>query len=133
MLDITHMQRELHQMVEASPQIILHRLKDTWGCYDLEGEPRGHLGENPNLDDGVRVDCDEAERALDAALACKEREMENKRWLLSVLNNMEAIMESGFTLAKPSIEPRAHKVLALFETQGKVPVTELRMLMSGKR
>lgn len=118
-LDITHMQRELDQMIKASPQIILQRLKDTWGCYDPEAEPRSNLEANPDLDEGIKVECDEAEHALDAALAYKEREMENKRWLLSVLNNMEAILESGITLAKPSIEPRAHKVLALFEAQGR--------------
>lgn len=118
-LDITHMQRELDQMIRASPQIILQRLKDTWGCYDPEGEPRDKLGENPELDDGLKVECDEAERALDAALAYKEREMENKRWLLTVLYNMEAILESGATLPQPVVEPKTFKALALFEPQGK--------------
>lgn len=117
-LDIAHMQRELDQMVKASPQIILQRLKDTWGCYDPEAEPRDNLEENPELDEGLKVECDEAERTVDAALAYKEREMEKKRWLLSVLNNMEAITESGVQLSQPSIEPKTQKVLALFETQG---------------
>lgn len=118
-LDITHMQRELDQMINASPQVILQRLKDTWGCYDPEAEPRRKLEENPELDEGLRMEYDEAQRNLDAALAYKEREMENRRWLLSVLNNMEAIMESGVILAQPSVDPKARKVLALFETQGK--------------
>lgn len=118
-LDITHMQRELDQMLKASPQIILQRLKDTWGCYDPEAEPRDNLEENPQLDEGVKLEYDEAERALDAALAYKEREMENKRWLLSILNNMEAVLEAGVPPTKPKIELKAQKALALFEAQGK--------------
>lgn len=117
-LDITHMQRELDQMINASPQIILQRLKDTWGRYKLDGEPPTAFEENPELDEGLKIMCDEAERALDAALGYKEREMENKRWLLSILNNMEAILESDVTLSPPPVELKSCKVLALFEAQG---------------
>lgn len=127
-LDITHMQRELDRMLKASPRIILQRLKDTWGCYDPEAEPRDNLEENPQLDEGVKIECDEAERALDAALAYKEREMENKRWLLSILNNMDAVLEAKVAPTKPKIKLEVQKALALFEAQGKLNPRDFYML-----
>lgn len=102
-LDVAHMQREIDRMFEASPQVILQRLKDKSGYY----EPTLVQDQDPT-DDSAIAD----------ALAHQEREMEKKRWLLSALYNMETIWDPEEQLSRPASQPTVQKVLSLFESKG---------------
>lgn len=109
-LDIARVQRETELMLQASPQVVLLRLKGMLGDYDPT------LVQKP---DGSHDRRDETQHASDAAMVYKEREMETKRWLLTALYNMETIWAPDDTLSKPAAKPSVQRVLALFESQGK--------------
>lgn len=108
-LDVAHMQREIDRMLEASPQVVLQRLKDKWRPH----EPTLVQEQGSAADKGDEDSC-----AIANALAHKEREMEKKRWLLSALYNMETIWDPEEQLSRPASQPTIQKVLALFESQG---------------
>lgn len=103
-LDLTRLQHEVDRMLQASPQVILQRLKQV------------HFDHREQDTDVQRAD---AFHAMDAALVIKEREMEKHRWLLSALYNMETIWDPQDQASRPATQPTVQKVLALFESQGK--------------
>lgn len=107
-LDLAHMERETDHMRDASPQVILRRLKD-----DCNGKDAGAVPET-GPDDGH----EKATRANIASAACHDREMEKQRWLLSALYNMESVWDTNEEGPKPAMKPVAQKILALFESQG---------------
>lgn len=104
-LDLTRLQHEVDRMLQATPQVILQRLKQ-----DDFGVRQQVTGEQQT----------DALHTVDVALASKEREMEKQRWLLSALYNMETIWDPQDQVSRPATQPSVQKVLALFESQGKM-------------
>lgn len=104
-LDLTRLQHEVDRMLQAAPQAILQRLRQ--GDTDVREQGTGEQ----------RAD---VFHAVDVALASREREMEKQRWLLSALYNMETIWDPQDQVSKPATRPAVRKVLALFESQGKL-------------
>lgn len=102
-LDLTRMQREVDNMLQAHPQAILHRLKETTTTAKEQGTYH-------QRDDTFQV--------IDAALGNEERKMEKQRWLLSALYNMETVWDPQDQASTPAARPTVLKVLALFESQG---------------
>lgn len=91
-LDLSAMQREIKRMSAASSRIRLIRLKETWGISD------------------------------DANLY-RELEMEQKRWMLSSLDHMSKpldMMEGKEVPPKAAAAAKSKKVLALYESQGRI-------------
>lgn len=89
-MDLHGMQREIRRMIAATPDTILLRLKESWG---------------PSHD----------------AVLYKELEMEKKRWMLSALHNLDPPgLDDSTSGPYKTVAAKAHKILALYESQGAV-------------
>lgn len=107
-LDLAHMAREADRMRNASPQMMLQRLKDNRDDYNA--------GAVPEVDPDD--DRHESFRATEVIPAYRDQEMESQRWLLSALRNMETIWGTQEEVSRPATLPVSQKILALFENQG---------------
>lgn len=108
-LDLTHMEREIDHMQNASPQVILQRLKDSCGRYNSDAV---------NMEMDTEDDHGEATRRKDATVTSRDWELKKQRWLLSALYNMETVWGTKQEVSQPAMKPAARKILALFENQG---------------